>query len=106
MVLLLHLLRLQINQLPWDTGAYIVGAPTSVKDIFEILEDGLGFQSLLRFPVPALFGDLPDSRGNSRGFKTNWLRWSLPLRDHNCDVGVRMVRKRHLPSRKLEGETI
>ena len=80
--------------------------PTRVKEGFKILEGGLDFQSLLRFLMPALSGDLPDSRGNSWGFEASWLRWSLPLRDHDGDVMIREVRERHLPSRKLEGEMI
>ena len=54
-----HLLRPLINQLPWRTGAKSMGAPTSISEIFETLEDGAGFKSLLRFLIPTLFDDLP-----------------------------------------------
>ena len=77
-----------------------------MKEILEKLEDGLGFQSLLFFLVPALSGDLPDSRGDSGGFEASWLRWSLPFRDNDGDVVIRIVGKRHLPGCKLEGERI
>ena len=79
---------------------------TRVSGMFEPLEDDLGFRSLLRFLVPALFGNLPDRWSNSRGFEASWLRWSLlfPENDGNGDIII--VGKWHLPGRKLEGETI
>jgi len=83
-----------------------MGTPTSVENSFETLEDSLGFRSLLRFLVPALSGDLPDFSGYSRGFKTAWFRWTLPLRNHDGNIVVRMFGKRHLPGRKLEGGVI
>ena len=78
-----------------------MGAPTGVGDFFEILEDDLSFRSLLRFIVPAPFGDLPDCRGYSGELKFSWFRWPLPLRDHDCDVVIGIFRKRHLSGRKL-----
>ena len=99
---MLHLLRPQIRQLPWKREY----APTRISEFFKILEDDLGFRSLLRFLAPALFGDLPDRQGNSRSFEASWLLWSLPLRNQEEDVVVCIVRERHLPSRKLEGEMI
>lgn len=83
-----------------------MGAPTSVKEIFETLENGVGFQSLLRFLVPTLFGDLPHSSGNSRSFEAAWLWRSLPLRNHDGDIVVRVFWKRHPPCRKLEGQMV
>jgi len=83
-----------------------MGVLTRVGEIFKVLEDGLGFRPLLRFLVPALFGDLPDCRGNPRGFEASRFRRSLPFRDHDRDIVVCIVRKRHLPGRNLEGEMI
>jgi len=83
-----------------------VGALTGVSEVFKTLKDDLGFWSLLCFLVPALFGNLPDCRGNPRSFKASRLRRSLPLHNHDGDTVVRIFRKRHPPGRKLEGEII
>jgi len=79
-----------------------MGVLTRVGEIFKTREDGFGFWSLLRFLVPALFGDLPDCQGNPRGFEASRLRRSLPSQDHDVDILVRIVRKRDPPGRKLE----
>jgi len=46
-----------------------MGAPTSVGDVYELLEDFVGLWSLSRSLVPALLGDLPDPRGHSWGIE-------------------------------------
>ena len=83
-----------------------MGAPTIFIDTLETLENGVGFQSLLRFLAPALFGDLPDTCGHSGSFKAARLRRSLPFRDHEGDIVVRIVWKRHMSGRKLKGKMI
>ena len=83
-----------------------MGAPTIFIDTLETLENGVGFQSLLRFLAPALFGDLPDTCGHSRSLEATRLRRSLSFRDHEGDIVVCMVWKRHMSGRKLQGKTI
>ena len=61
----LRLLRPRIDQLPWRTGTYFVGAYTNATNFPEIVENGVGLRSLLRFLTPTPFGDLPDRRGYS-----------------------------------------
>ena len=60
-----HLLHLRLDQLPVLTRACSVGAPTSIGDALQALENGVDLWSLLRPLVPALLGDLPDRRGHS-----------------------------------------
>jgi hypothetical protein len=83
-----------------------VGAPTSISDILQRPEDCGDLRSLLRFLVPALFGDLPDRRGDPRGIKFARFRRPFALRDHNCDIGVRKPGKGHLPGDELETKII
>jgi len=59
-VLVLRLLRLRINQLPWRAEASFVGAHTSVSDPLEILENVVDLRSFPGLLVPTRFGDLPD----------------------------------------------
>lgn len=83
-------------------------APTNVSYFHppEILEDGVGMWSLLRFPVPALLGDLPDLRSHSRGFKGTRHWRSRALRDLDDDTGIVKPGKGFLSCGKLEGNTI
>ena len=83
-----------------------VSTRTRFSKIFEILEDGVDFRSLLRFLVPTLFGDLPDCRGHSRGFKRTRLWWSFALRDHKDDSGVRNSGIGNLSGRELGVKTV
>ena len=50
-----------------------MGAPTSVSNLPEVLEDEVDLWSLLFFIVPAFFGDLPDCGGHPRGVKATRL---------------------------------
>ena len=54
-----------------------VSAHTRLSKILEILEDDIDLRSLLRFLVPALFGNLPDRRGHSWGIKVKRFWWSF-----------------------------
>jgi hypothetical protein len=83
-----------------------VRTKTRVDKIFEMLDDDIDLRSLLRYLVPAFFGNLPDCRGHPWGIKVARFWWSLAPRNHHCDSQVRKFRKRHLSRHKLETETV
>ena len=83
-----------------------MGAPTSVSDVLEILEDSLDLGSVLRFFIPALLGNLPNHCGHSWTIKTERLWRSLAPRDFNDDGGVRYPDIGHLSGRELETKTV
>ena len=101
-----HLLRLWINQLPRQTDACTVGAPASVNDVLEVLEGDFGLRPFPRFLTPALFSDLPDSRGHSWGFKTARFWWPFTLKNQNGDFWIRPPWEGDLSRRELETKTI
>ena len=83
-----------------------MGAPTGASNPLEILEDGVGFWSLLRFLVPTLLGDPPDRLGHSWSLKGVGFRWSFALQDLNDDGVVQKSRIGLFPGRELEMKII
>jgi hypothetical protein len=77
-----------------------------VRKILKTLEDDVDLQSLLRFLVPAFFGNLPDRRGNSYGIKAGRFWWSLAPQNLPFDIGVVEFGKGDFSCRELETETI
>ena len=63
-------------------------------------------RSLLRFLVPAHFGNPPNVWSESWGFKGIWFLWSFPLREQRINVDVIKLLKRHLPGRELEQKDV
>lgn len=100
------LLRPRLDHLPVWTRAYPAVAPTSIGDALEILEDGVGLRSLLRSLAPAFFSDLPDSRGDSRGFEATRLWWPFIPKNQNSDIGICFVGEGHLSGRELEAKAV
>ena len=91
---------------PLQTSTSFVSVHTRVSKIFEKPEDGVDLRSLLRFLLPALLRDLPDSRGHSWGIEGTRLGWSPAFRDHDYDIVVREFGKGHLSGHELETKTI
>ena len=101
----LHLLRPQVNHLPWRTSTRVVSAHTGMKKSFQILEDDLSFWPFLLSLVPALLSNIPDSWRHSRCLKEVRLRWPLPLQDYGGDVTIPFtIREWRLPGHKLGEE--
>ena len=83
-----------------------MGVLTRVGEIFKTLEDDLGFRSLPRFLMPALFRDHPDCRGHSRGVETARFLWAFALLDQSGDTRVREFGEGHLSGRELGTKVI
>ena len=77
-----------------------------VDKIFEMLDDDIDLRSLLRYLVPAFFGNLPDRRGHPWGVKVARFWWSLASGNHHCDSQVRKFRKGYLSRHELEMEAV
>ena len=98
----------RVNYIQFQIGIRLtsVHTRTRVSKILERPEDCIDLRPLIRFPVPALLGNLPDRRGNSWSIKAVRCWWSFPLRDQDYDVGVRKFWERHISSRELKTNMI
>lgn len=79
-----------------------MSAHTGVSEGFEGLEDRCDLRSLARSLIPALLSHLPDCMGHSRSIKLTRLRWPFAFGDHDNDIMVCVLGKRHLSSNKLK----